>query len=116
MAQGKGEEGRKDEPPIPGETILNHPLPHEKRRVGVGALRLRQLRFCHHDHGRVFPCFFKHYWSYQSDINTSTAMLGFGNSLASLLVAFIASILVLFLLGLLLFYLAGKEEARSLTK
>ena len=63
-----------------------------------------------------FPVFFKHYWSYQSDINTSTAMLGFGNSLASLLVAFIASILVLFLLGLLLFYLAGKEEARSLTK
>jgi UMF1 family MFS transporter len=40
-----------------------------------------------------FPVFFKNYWSYQSDINTSTAMLGFGNSLASLLVAFMVPIL-----------------------
>jgi len=40
-----------------------------------------------------FPVFFKNYWSYQSDINTSTAMLGFGNSLASFLVAFMAPIL-----------------------
>lgn len=40
-----------------------------------------------------FPIFFKNYWSYQSDINTSTAMLGFGNSLASLVVAFMAPVL-----------------------
>ncbi len=40
-----------------------------------------------------FPVFFKNYWSYQSDINTSTAMLGFGNALAGLLVALMAPVL-----------------------
>jgi len=40
-----------------------------------------------------FPVFFKTYWSYETDINTSTAMLGFGNSLASAFVAFTAPIL-----------------------
>ena len=40
-----------------------------------------------------FPVFFKNYWSYQSDINTSTAMLGFGNALAGLLVALMAPLL-----------------------
>jgi len=40
-----------------------------------------------------FPIFFKQYWSYGSDINTSTAMLGFGNSIAGLLVALMAPVL-----------------------
>ena len=29
-----------------------------------------------------FPIFFKQYWSAGSDVNTSTAQLGFGNALA----------------------------------
>ncbi len=40
-----------------------------------------------------FPVFFKTYWSHETDINTSTAILGFGNSLASAFVAFTAPIL-----------------------
>jgi len=41
-----------------------------------------------------FPIFFKEYWSRGADVNTSTAMLGIGNSLASLAVAFLSPILV----------------------
>ncbi len=37
-----------------------------------------------------FPVFFKEYWSYGSDVNLSTAQLGIGNSIASLLVALMA--------------------------
>jgi len=40
-----------------------------------------------------FPIFFKQYWSAGADVNTSTAQLGFGNSLASLLVALLAPVL-----------------------
>ena len=40
-----------------------------------------------------FPVFFKQYWSFGADINTSTALLGFGNSIASLIVALMAPIL-----------------------
>jgi UMF1 family MFS transporter len=40
-----------------------------------------------------FPIFFKEYWSRGADVNTSTAMLGIGNSLASLAVAFLSPIL-----------------------
>jgi len=40
-----------------------------------------------------FPVFFKKYWSLGTDVNQSTAMLGFGNSLASLLVALMAPVL-----------------------
>jgi UMF1 family MFS transporter len=40
-----------------------------------------------------FPIFFKQYWSSGSDVNVSTAQLGFGNSIASLFVAFMAPIL-----------------------
>lgn len=40
-----------------------------------------------------FPVFFKQYWSYGVDSNTSTAQLGFANSMASLVVALIAPIL-----------------------
>ncbi|HUU80477.1 MAG TPA: MFS transporter, partial [Acidobacteriota bacterium] len=40
-----------------------------------------------------FPIFFKKYWSYGTDINVSTAQLGFGNSIASLLVALMAPVL-----------------------
>ncbi|MGD9136906.1 MAG: MFS transporter [Desulfobacterales bacterium] len=40
-----------------------------------------------------FPIFFKQYWSYGVDVNMSTAQLGFGNSLASLLVAVMAPFL-----------------------
>ncbi len=40
-----------------------------------------------------FPIFFKQYWSMGIDVNTSTALLGFGNSLASLLTAICAPIL-----------------------
>lgn len=40
-----------------------------------------------------FPIFFKQYWSYGSDTNLSTAQLGIGNSIASLLVALMAPIL-----------------------
>lgn len=40
-----------------------------------------------------FPLFFKQYWSMGADINTSTALLGFGNSAASLLVALCAPVL-----------------------
>lgn len=40
-----------------------------------------------------FPIFFKEYWSSGADVNTSTALLGFGNSIASLLVAIMAPIL-----------------------
>ena len=40
-----------------------------------------------------FPLFFKHYWSSGADINTSTAQLGIGNSIASLIVALMAPIL-----------------------
>ncbi|MCI5207368.1 MAG: MFS transporter [Candidatus Electrothrix sp. ATG2] len=40
-----------------------------------------------------FPIFFKQYWSYGADINTSTAQLGFANALASLIVAAMAPLL-----------------------
>ena len=40
-----------------------------------------------------FPIFFKQYWSSGADVNTSTALLGFGNSIASLLVALMAPVL-----------------------
>jgi MFS transporter, UMF1 family len=40
-----------------------------------------------------FPVFFKQYWSYGVDFNTSTAQLGVANSIASLMVALIAPIL-----------------------
>ena len=40
-----------------------------------------------------FPIFFKQFWSYGADVNVSTATLGFGNSIASLLVALMAPIL-----------------------
>ena len=40
-----------------------------------------------------FPIFFKQFWSYGADVNLSTAQLGFGNSIASLMVALLAPIL-----------------------
>lgn len=40
-----------------------------------------------------FPVFFKQYWSYGADVNLSTAQLGFGNSIASLIVALMAPVL-----------------------
>ena len=40
-----------------------------------------------------FPIFFKQYWSYGADVNTSTAQLGLGNSLASIVVAAMAPVL-----------------------
>jgi UMF1 family MFS transporter len=40
-----------------------------------------------------FPVFFKSYWSAGTDVNTSTAQLGIGNSLASLAVAVMAPFL-----------------------
>jgi UMF1 family MFS transporter len=40
-----------------------------------------------------FPIFFKQYWSFGADVNISTAQLGFGNSIASLMVALMAPIL-----------------------
>jgi len=40
-----------------------------------------------------FPIFFKQYWSHGVDVNMSTAQLGLGNALASLLVALVAPVL-----------------------
>ena len=40
-----------------------------------------------------FPFFFKQYWSYGADVNVSTAQLGFGNSIASLIVALMAPVM-----------------------
>ncbi|MBN1102488.1 MAG: MFS transporter [Deltaproteobacteria bacterium] len=40
-----------------------------------------------------FPIFFKKYWSFGTDINTSTAQLGFGNALGGLIVALMAPVL-----------------------
>jgi len=40
-----------------------------------------------------FPVFFKQFWSVGTDVNESTAMLGFANSAASLLVALMAPVL-----------------------
>jgi UMF1 family MFS transporter len=40
-----------------------------------------------------FPVFFKQYWSHGADVNLSTAQLGFGNSIASLIVALLAPVL-----------------------
>jgi UMF1 family MFS transporter len=40
-----------------------------------------------------FPVFFKQYWSYGTDVNVSTAQLGFGNSIAGLVVALMAPVL-----------------------
>ena len=40
-----------------------------------------------------FPVFFKQYWSHGADVNVSTAQLGFGNSLAGLVVALMAPVL-----------------------
>ncbi|MCW5201824.1 MAG: MFS transporter [Candidatus Electrothrix communis] len=40
-----------------------------------------------------FPIFFKQYWSYGADVNTSTAQLGFANAIASLIVAAMAPLL-----------------------
>ncbi len=40
-----------------------------------------------------FPIFFKQYWSYGTDVNLSTAKLGLGNSIASILVAIMAPVL-----------------------
>ena len=41
----------------------------------------------------LFPIFFKQYWSYGTDVNMSTAQLGFGNSIASFIVALMAPVL-----------------------
>jgi UMF1 family MFS transporter len=40
-----------------------------------------------------FPVFFTEYWSYGADVTVSTAQLGFGNSVASLIVALVAPVL-----------------------
>ncbi|PKN26761.1 MAG: MFS transporter [Deltaproteobacteria bacterium HGW-Deltaproteobacteria-21] len=40
-----------------------------------------------------FPVFFKMYWSHGANVNESTALLGFGNSAASLLVAITAPLM-----------------------
>jgi len=40
-----------------------------------------------------FPIFFKQYWSHGTNVNISTAQLGFGNSIASLVVALMAPLL-----------------------
>jgi MFS transporter, UMF1 family len=40
-----------------------------------------------------FPIFFKKFWSYGADVNMSTAMLGFGNSVASLIIALMAPVM-----------------------
>jgi UMF1 family MFS transporter len=40
-----------------------------------------------------FPIFFKQYWSYGADVNMSTARLGLGNAIASIVVAVMAPIL-----------------------
>lgn len=40
-----------------------------------------------------FPVFFKEYWSFGADVNLSTALLGFANSIASLCVAVMAPVL-----------------------
>ena len=40
-----------------------------------------------------FPVFFKQFWSAGADVNTSTAQLGLGNSMAGLLVALMAPVL-----------------------
>ena len=40
-----------------------------------------------------FPIFFKQFWSAGADVNVSTAQLGFGNSISSLMVAIMAPIL-----------------------
>jgi UMF1 family MFS transporter len=40
-----------------------------------------------------FPIFFKKYWSHGADVTVSTAQLGFGNSIASLVVALAAPVL-----------------------
>ncbi len=40
-----------------------------------------------------FPIFFKTYWAEGADINTSTAQLGFGNALASLIIAILGPLL-----------------------
>ena len=40
-----------------------------------------------------FPIFFKQYWSVGADVSMSTARLGFGNSLASLLIAAMAPVM-----------------------
>jgi UMF1 family MFS transporter len=40
-----------------------------------------------------FPVFFTEYWSYGADVTVSTAQLGFGNSIASLIVALMAPML-----------------------
>jgi UMF1 family MFS transporter len=40
-----------------------------------------------------FPIFFKQYWSHGTDVNLSTAQLGFGNALAGLIVALMAPLL-----------------------
>ena len=40
-----------------------------------------------------FPIFFKQYWSYGSNVNVSTAQLGLGNSIASLIVAVMAPVI-----------------------
>jgi UMF1 family MFS transporter len=40
-----------------------------------------------------FPIFFKQFWSAGADVNISTAQLGFGNSISSLMVALMAPIL-----------------------
>ena len=40
-----------------------------------------------------FPIFFKQYWSYSVDVNMSTARLGLGNAVASIVVAVMAPIL-----------------------
>ena len=40
-----------------------------------------------------FPIFFKQYWSHGTDVNLSSARLGFRNSLAGLLVVLMAPLL-----------------------
>lgn len=68
-------------------------LPRSKRVWGWALYDWANSAFATVVLAGFYPIFFKNYWSVGFDVNTSTAILGYTNSLASLLIAVLGPIL-----------------------
>jgi UMF1 family MFS transporter len=82
--------------PIPPENaapVKSAPLDDRKAVWGWALYDWANSAFATTVMAGFFPLFFKQYWSQGTDPNVSTAQLGLGNSIASLIVAILAPVL-----------------------
>ena len=82
--------------PIPPENaapVISAPLDDRKAVWGWALYDWANSAFATTVMAGFFPLFFKQYWSQGTDPNVSTAQLGLGNSVASLIVAILAPVL-----------------------